>query len=42
MSNALKEYLVSIQNRVETALDARLPSENIRPKKLHQAMRYRV
>jgi farnesyl diphosphate synthase len=42
MSNALKEYLVSIQNRVETALDARLPSENIRPKKLHQAMRYSV
>ncbi len=42
MSNALKEYLVSIQNRVETALDTRLPSEKILPKKLHQAMRYSV
>lgn len=40
MSNALKEYLVSAQNRVEQALDARLPSENILPKKLHDAMRY--
>ena len=42
MSNALKEYLVSAQNRVEIALDARLPAENILPKKLHQAMRYTV
>lgn len=40
MSNALKEYLVSAQSRVERALDARLPSENILPKKLHDAMRY--
>lgn len=40
MSNALKEYLVSTQSRVERALDARLPSENILPKKLHDAMRY--
>ena len=42
MSNALKEYLVSTQNRVERALDTRLPAEKILPKKLHQAMRYTV
>lgn len=42
MSNALKEYLVSAQNRVEKALDARLPGGNILPKKLHHAMRYTV
>ena len=42
MSNALKEYLVSTQNKVEKALDARLPAEKILPKKLHQAMRYTV
>ncbi|MCK5121843.1 MAG: (2E,6E)-farnesyl diphosphate synthase [Methylococcales bacterium] len=40
MSNALKEYLVSAQSRVERALDARLPSKNVLPKKLHDAMRY--
>ncbi len=27
MSNALKEYIVTAQNRVERALDLRLPSE---------------
>ena len=42
MSNALKEYLVSVQNRVERALDLRLPNENIIPHTLHQAMRYTV
>jgi farnesyl diphosphate synthase len=42
MSNALKEYLVIVQNRVENALNTRLPAENILPKKLHQAMRYSV
>ncbi len=42
MSNALKEYLVFCQNRVERALEERLPSENILPVKLHQAMRYCV
>lgn len=42
MSNALKEYLSFCQNRVETALEARLPSESILPKKLHEAMRYCV
>ena len=40
MSNALKEYLTFCQNRVEKALDARLPSENILPQRLHEAMRY--
>ncbi len=40
MSNALKQYLVSAQSRVEHALDARLPSAGILPKKLHDAMRY--
>jgi len=40
MSNALKEYLVSAQSRVERALNARLPSEDVLPKKLHEAMRY--
>lgn len=42
MSNALKEYLGFCQSRVEKALEARLPSENVLPKKLHQAMRYSV
>jgi geranylgeranyl pyrophosphate synthase len=42
MSNALKEYLSLCQNRVERALEARLPSENLLPQKLHQAMRYCV
>jgi geranylgeranyl pyrophosphate synthase len=42
MSNALKEYLSQCQSRVERALEARLPSENILPQKLHQAMRYCV
>lgn len=42
MSNALKDYLTFCQNRVERALEARLPSENQLPKKLHDAMRYCV
>ncbi len=42
MSSNLKEYLVYAQNRVEEALSSRLPSENILPVKLHQAMRYTV
>lgn len=42
MSNALKEYLVFCQDRVETALEQRLPAANILPQKLHQAMRYCV
>ncbi|MDT4288640.1 (2E,6E)-farnesyl diphosphate synthase [Methylomonas sp. MO1] len=41
MSN-LKAYLTACQNRVERALDARLPGENILPQTLHQAMRYSV
>jgi farnesyl diphosphate synthase len=42
MSNALKEYLVFSQNRVELALEARLPSDDLLPHKLHRAMRYSV
>ncbi|MDD2658248.1 MAG: (2E,6E)-farnesyl diphosphate synthase [Methylococcales bacterium] len=42
MSNALKEYLSFCQNRVERALENRLPSELLLPQKLHQAMRYSV
>ncbi|TXL18504.1 (2E,6E)-farnesyl diphosphate synthase [Methylococcaceae bacterium HT3] len=40
MSNALKEYLVTSQERVEKALDLRLPANTILPRKLHDAMRY--
>jgi farnesyl diphosphate synthase len=40
MSNALKEHLIYVQQRVEKALDSRLPSSEILPKRLHQAMRY--
>ncbi len=39
MSN-LKVYLTACQSRVERALDARLPADNILPQTLHQAMRY--
>jgi farnesyl diphosphate synthase len=42
MSDALKDYLTACQNRVERALDARLPADNILPQKLHEAMRYCV
>ena len=42
MSNALKEYLRFCQNRVEKALEDRLPSGQLLPQKLHQAMRYCV
>lgn len=40
MSQALKEYLSFCQQRVEIALQKRLPSEQLLPQKLHQAMRY--
>jgi len=40
MSNALKEYLMTSQERVEKALDLRLPAATILPKRLHDAMRY--
>lgn len=40
MSNALKEHLIYVQQRVEKALDARLPKTDILPKRLHEAMRY--
>ncbi len=42
MSEALNNYLTACQNRVERALDARLPSAHVLPKKLHEAMRYTV
>lgn len=42
MSKVLKEYISFCQKRVENALEARLPSENKLPQKLHQAMRYSV
>lgn len=42
MSSALKEYLSLSQKRVEKALEDRLPSEQLLPQKLHQAMRYSV
>ncbi|MCX7085540.1 MAG: (2E,6E)-farnesyl diphosphate synthase [Methylococcales bacterium] len=42
MSSALKEYLSLSQERVEKALEDRLPSEQLLPQKLHQAMRYSV
>lgn len=40
MSNALKEYLTLSQERVEVALDKRLPVNTVLPKMLHDAMRY--
>ncbi|MEN8259137.1 MAG: (2E,6E)-farnesyl diphosphate synthase [Pseudomonadota bacterium] len=40
--NALREFMTSCQRRVEAALDARLPADNILPDRLHQAMRYSV
>ncbi len=42
MNNALKDYLITCQNRVENALDQRLPAASILPQKLHEAMRYTV
>ncbi|MBT3811305.1 MAG: (2E,6E)-farnesyl diphosphate synthase [Gammaproteobacteria bacterium] len=40
MSNALKDYLVTSQERVEKALQLRLPEKTILPRRLHEAMRY--
>ncbi len=40
MSHALKKFLTLCQHRVESALEQRLPAENILPFRLHQAMRY--
>lgn len=42
MSHALKEYSSFCQQRVEIALQQRLPSEAILPQRLHQAIRYSV
>jgi len=40
MSNALKDYLISCQSRIEKALADRLQKETQLPKTLHRAMRY--
>lgn len=40
MNNLLKEQLILCQNRIEKALDKRLPKATILPQQLHQAMRY--
>lgn len=42
MNNALKDYLIACQNRVERALENRLPGASILPQRLHDAMRYTV
>ena len=40
MNNALKDYLATSQQRVERALEMRLPESSLLPQKLHEAMRY--
>jgi geranylgeranyl pyrophosphate synthase len=40
MSRALKEFMTLCQQRVEHALEARLPPATILPQRLHSAMRY--
>lgn len=42
MNNRLQDYLAVVQNRVEIALEQRLPSENTMPSKLNQALHYTV
>lgn len=42
MNNVLKDFFTVCQNRAEQALEARLPSADILPQKLHAAMRYSV
>lgn len=42
MSNTLKDFIKSSQQRAENALELRLPGVNILPQKLHEAMRYTV
>jgi len=42
MNNALKDYIKLCQSRTENALEHRLPSADILPRKLHEAMRYTV
>ena len=42
MNQALKTFLATCQQRTESALDQRLPSETLLPQRLHQAMRYSV
>jgi len=38
--NSLETFMLACQNRVEAALDARLPSADKAPARLHEAMRY--
>jgi geranylgeranyl pyrophosphate synthase len=38
--NSLEKFMLDSQNRVEAALDARLPSADKAPARLHEAMRY--
>jgi farnesyl diphosphate synthase len=40
MNNLLQHQLILCQDRIEKALDLRLPKANILPQRLHQAMRY--
>ncbi|MDD2865678.1 MAG: (2E,6E)-farnesyl diphosphate synthase [Methylococcales bacterium] len=42
MNQDLKTYLTTCAARVESALEQRLPSENVLPIRLHEAMRYSV
>jgi farnesyl diphosphate synthase len=42
MSSALKDFMLACQARAENALEQRLPSAAILPRKLHDAMRYCV
>ncbi|MFN3986875.1 MAG: polyprenyl synthetase family protein [Rhodocyclaceae bacterium] len=42
MSATLLDWMSDIQQRVEIALDSRLPDAGIAPARLHQAMRYAV
>ena len=42
MNQDLKTYLTTCQQRVESALKQRLPSDHILPLRLHNAMRYSV
>ena len=42
MNDALKDFIKICQTRAENALELRLPSVDILPKKLHEAMHYTV
>ena len=42
MSEALKEKLEELRNRVEAGIETMLPAGDVRPARLHQAMRYSI